>query len=474
MVRRDGGEVLFLNQVRHAENSALLMRVPIAQAETPAVAALLGQRGRFAGRDYRGSEVLAELRAIPDSPWCLVAKVDSSEVLAEARYRAFVSVFGVTLLVLMTGGATAYAYRLRRDAERRRVDNLRATRLRILEQATLDMSIDDLLKTTVDEARRLTASPIGFFHVVAAAQNALTLQAWSHPAAGDRPEGDPRGRRCDLYRAGRWADALRLGHPITLDASDAGPNAGESPDGRTTLARCLVVPIFRGPLVVALLGVANGASAYGPDDVASVTQVADLAWDVVGRRQAEAAKSELEQLRVGQRSNDRAAGRRSRSRLQQFAHGDLARVSSVSARGHRNRSRSPQSGTIRRRFSRAGGPSGEPSHASSWPSGPKAGVATRSVRSQRGRPREPSRPCFGRPIGENIQISTALASKQARMGFGQTRGQVEQVLGQSGRSIRGTRCIREGSSPSPTARASLEGAQEQSHQSGFRTRSRAP
>ncbi|MCX7825745.1 MAG: hypothetical protein N2689_09325, partial [Verrucomicrobiae bacterium] len=76
LVRRDGGDALFLNELRHRTNTALSFRVPLTGANVPAVWAALGQVGTREGLDYRGVPVLAAVRAVPDSPWFMVAKVD--------------------------------------------------------------------------------------------------------------------------------------------------------------------------------------------------------------------------------------------------------------------------------------------------------------------------------------------------------------------------------------------------------------
>jgi two-component system, cell cycle sensor histidine kinase and response regulator CckA len=113
LVRRDGDEVVFLNELRHRSGTALSLRQPLSRADLPAVQAVLGRRGRFEGEDYRGVPVLADLRGIPGSPWCVVAKVDSSEILAEAGYRAQTTAAMVTVLILFAGTLIASVYRRR-------------------------------------------------------------------------------------------------------------------------------------------------------------------------------------------------------------------------------------------------------------------------------------------------------------------------------------------------------------------------
>lgn len=118
LVRREGDSVLFLNELRHRSNTALRMRFPLINKNAPAVRAVLGISGKFSGTDYRGIEVLSELRQIPQSPWFIIAKVDKAEVLAESRYRAWVVMIIVFLLIMISAGLIVNFYRFRQEAER--------------------------------------------------------------------------------------------------------------------------------------------------------------------------------------------------------------------------------------------------------------------------------------------------------------------------------------------------------------------
>lgn len=111
LLRRDGDEVVVLNELRHRPGSALTVREPTTRTETPAVRAVLGSVGPSEGIDYRGVAVLADLRPVPDSDWFLIAKLDADEVWAEARYRAGVVVALVTLMVLACAAGLASFYR---------------------------------------------------------------------------------------------------------------------------------------------------------------------------------------------------------------------------------------------------------------------------------------------------------------------------------------------------------------------------
>lgn len=111
LVRREGDEVVFLNEMRHRQGTALTIRQAMSETEAVSVMAVLGTVGPTEGTDYRGVAVLADLRPVLNSDWFLVAKLDADEVWAEARYRAGVAVILITLMILSGAGGVAAFYR---------------------------------------------------------------------------------------------------------------------------------------------------------------------------------------------------------------------------------------------------------------------------------------------------------------------------------------------------------------------------
>jgi PAS domain S-box-containing protein len=108
LVSRDGGSVLFLNDLRHHADAALSLRIPLDRKDVAAVMAAEGREGVVQGKDYRGVEVLAALKAVPDSPWFLVSKMDVAEMLADWPARSILIVSVITLALfsaLVTVGA---------------------------------------------------------------------------------------------------------------------------------------------------------------------------------------------------------------------------------------------------------------------------------------------------------------------------------------------------------------------------------
>ena len=101
LVRQEGSEVLYLNELRFATNSTLNLRAPLDQVTLPAAQAAIGREGIMDGIDYRGVSVVAALRSIPDSPWALVAQMEVAEMYAPLRERFWQAI--VLLGVLFFG-----------------------------------------------------------------------------------------------------------------------------------------------------------------------------------------------------------------------------------------------------------------------------------------------------------------------------------------------------------------------------------
>ena len=105
LVRREGKGVLFLNDLRFRDGTAVTLLLPQENKRLPAMMAVKGVEGIMEGRDYREVPVIAALRGVPDSSWFLVAKMDVAEAYGpQHEYRAqLIAMVGALLL-----GTAAY------------------------------------------------------------------------------------------------------------------------------------------------------------------------------------------------------------------------------------------------------------------------------------------------------------------------------------------------------------------------------
>lgn len=123
LVRREDDSVIHLNRLRFCADKPLTVRHPIQETNSPVVQAVLGRTGLLKGVDYRGKEVLAAAKAVPASPWILIAKCDTAEVMrnmAVPRHITLISTAGAIALVgllLAVLALVSRLYMLRHDQE---------------------------------------------------------------------------------------------------------------------------------------------------------------------------------------------------------------------------------------------------------------------------------------------------------------------------------------------------------------------
>ncbi|MDP2393747.1 MAG: PAS domain-containing protein [Methylococcaceae bacterium] len=108
LLRRDGDQVLYLNDLRYPQASTANLTLPIATDKLLAAQALRGDaltNGAIEGVDYRGIASIGVARPIEGTDWLLLAKFDQADLYrAVAGDTAWISFAGlVTLFVSIAG-----------------------------------------------------------------------------------------------------------------------------------------------------------------------------------------------------------------------------------------------------------------------------------------------------------------------------------------------------------------------------------
>ncbi len=174
--------------------------------------------------------------------------------------------------------------------ERKRIASLMNARVQISEYADTH-TLDELLQKALDEAETLTGSQIGFAHFLKEDQKTLLLQMWSTNTLSYMCTAEGKGNHYPVEQAGVWAECIFTHEPVIHNDYANLPLSRRKglPKGHAPIFRELVVPILRNDLVVMIMGVGNKAHDYDDNDVEGMTQLADLVWDIVQRKQAEEA-----------------------------------------------------------------------------------------------------------------------------------------------------------------------------------------
>jgi PAS domain S-box-containing protein len=116
LVKRDGNDALFLNTLRFKNDAALKFRIPLTRTDEPAVRAAAGQEGVFAGVDYRGLPVYAAVRTISNSPWSIVTKLDTAEILEPVTKRVGYVVSTCAVILIAIGLGASLFWRRKQEA----------------------------------------------------------------------------------------------------------------------------------------------------------------------------------------------------------------------------------------------------------------------------------------------------------------------------------------------------------------------
>lgn len=161
LVRRDGDGVLFLNELRHRFNTALKSRVGLSETNVPAVMAVLGRTGVVYGVDYRGVPVVSVVRAVSNSPWFMVSKMDEAEAFAGWRFLSAVilaSILGLMLVVVAVTGVVWFKQSREYYRELYRLETERHE-AEVRYRTTL-MSVGDAVIATDAEGRVRLLNPV--------------------------------------------------------------------------------------------------------------------------------------------------------------------------------------------------------------------------------------------------------------------------------------------------------------------------
>ena len=115
IVRREGNDVLFLNELRFQKNAALNLRRSISDTAVAAVKAVLGREGIIDAVDYRGELIIADVRKVPDSPWFMICRMDRAEIYEPLRSRLWLMIIALGALITGAGAGVGAMWRHRRN-----------------------------------------------------------------------------------------------------------------------------------------------------------------------------------------------------------------------------------------------------------------------------------------------------------------------------------------------------------------------
>lgn len=148
-------------------------------------------------------------------------------------------------------------------------------------------TVKDLMRYTLDEAIRLTASVYGFVFFYNENKQEFEIFTWSQKSYDDSKLKEiPKFFR--LEDTGVWGEVVRQQKPIIINDFQA-PNPYKKgyPEGHVKIDRFMAIPVYIDGKIVAILGVANKTDEYDEADVLLATLLMDAVWKIVDRKEKE-------------------------------------------------------------------------------------------------------------------------------------------------------------------------------------------
>ncbi len=154
-------------------------------------------------------------------------------------------------------------------------------------------SLEELLQATLDEAERLTESTIGFCYFLREDMSEHDLQVLSsnsiRKTLGTQGDGEPDW----LNQIKHFVEVLRAQRTVVHNECNTSEIVISRPDNHSKFRRTLVVPVIKGDMVTAIVGVGGKSACYDEYDECVVKSFADIASDLVSRKRADQSEKNV-------------------------------------------------------------------------------------------------------------------------------------------------------------------------------------
>ncbi|MDP2303298.1 MAG: PAS domain S-box protein [Ignavibacteria bacterium] len=177
--------------------------------------------------------------------------------------------------------------------ERKREEAINASRLHLMNFAAIH-SFNEFIEESLNEIEKFTNSKIAFYVFVEEDQQSLFLQDWSSRTKSEFCKAVEQKLHYNISDAGVWIDSVIQRKAVIHNDYASLPNRKGLPEGHAELIRELVVPVFRGDKIKAVVAVGNKATNYTDSDVEAVSLLAGLSWEIAERKRSEQSLKESE------------------------------------------------------------------------------------------------------------------------------------------------------------------------------------
>jgi PAS domain S-box-containing protein len=179
--------------------------------------------------------------------------------------------------------------------QRKRFEALTSFRLRLLQMAG-SATAEELMRTAIDEAERITDSSFGFFHFFESSGNDFPQRVWSERVRMHMSNMEEKGVAHPINEFAFWEEAVRKKSAVICNDYVSQRPPGFPSEHKPFVFNTLVVPVSNADGVAAVFVLGNKQTDYDDNDAGWVVTLVDLVWDIVERQRAEQSESRLQAL----------------------------------------------------------------------------------------------------------------------------------------------------------------------------------
>ncbi|MBI4825455.1 MAG: GAF domain-containing protein [Nitrospirae bacterium] len=280
LAARKGNEAVFITPVRHDLHAAFNRKVAIGSGEEwPVQEAVQGREGAGFSVDYRGEEVLAVWRYLPELRWGMVVKIDTKESFASVaglrNWAMFVGIAAAFCILLIAIFVSRFISMPIRAMQKQSDETIRQSyelldSINTIQSGFIsEIKPEALFNRILDSLLALTRSEYGFVGEVLYSEDgapylkayAITNIAWDNATKDFYKENISAGmefRNLDTL----FGAALTSGEPVISNDPPNDPRSGGLPEGHPPLNAFLAIPFGNNGKLLGMVGVANCEGGY--------------------------------------------------------------------------------------------------------------------------------------------------------------------------------------------------------------------
>ncbi len=166
-------------------------------------------------------------------------------------------------------------------------ERMRSEELMDLRQTLADMVFTHerrpLLMTALAAVERMSESQVSFYHILDSSEARIEEYAWSlNTLQSMQLQRDDASSDFPV-----WAECIKLRQTVVLNEQAGVLYKQDGLAGAMPLSRLVLVPVFQGQRLVAIMGVANRRSAYDQQTVALVAHLSNIIYEIIDRQKSE-------------------------------------------------------------------------------------------------------------------------------------------------------------------------------------------